>query len=75
MSLRNKKVYMNFRHRMDFQKFERDIETRKFEIPKLWLNAPKGTSIFQTTNEINYSLENQEKIESKYRNLVRWLRK
>lgn len=65
-----KKVYMGMRHRIEFNRFLKDPQTKKWEVPKLCLNAPKGTSLFQTPSELKYSLENKEKIEHKYNSMV-----
>lgn len=61
---------MKMRHRMEVHKFGRDLTTKKYEIPKLCMNAPFGTSLFQTPLELQHSLENKDKIESKYRGMV-----
>ena len=61
---------MKMRARMEFHKFSRNIETKQLEIPKLWKNAPQGTSIFQTPSESKESISNIDKLEEKYRKMV-----
>lgn len=68
-----KKIYMKMRHRMEFHKFSKDQTTKKFEIPRLCLDAPLGTSLFQTPSEFNYSLEHKVKIEDKYKGMIQKL--
>jgi hypothetical protein len=61
---------MKMRHRIEFHKFSRDQTTQKLEIAQLFLNAPIGSSIFQTPSEINDSNLNRAKIEDKYRSVI-----
>ena len=65
---------MRKRVRMEFHKFSFNQETKKFEIPKLRINAPKGSSLFQTSQEENEISENREKLEEKYKLMVEKLK-
>lgn len=65
-----KKVYMKMRHRMEYHKFSSEKNMRKFDIPKLCMNAPKGTSLIQTSSELQHSLENKERIEGRYAAMI-----
>ena len=69
-----KKTCLNFKHHMELYKFERNPETKQYDLPEMWLNSPKGTSIFQSYSEIQVSVENQELIESKYRSMIKCLK-
>ena len=58
------------RHRMEFHKFSMNQNTHLLEVARMVLDAPRGTSIFQTPSEYKYSMENKEKYESKYRSMM-----
>ena len=66
-----KKIYMKLRHRMEFHKFSSLIDQRgKLDIPKLYLKASKGSSLFQTPTEIDYTLKKEVKIEKMYEDMI-----
>jgi hypothetical protein len=55
---------------MEFHKFSMNQNTHLLEVARMVLDAPRGTSIFQTPSEYKYSMENKEKYESKYRSMM-----
>jgi hypothetical protein len=64
------KLYMKLRHRMELHKFPYIHEKNWLDIPELYLEAPQGSSLFQTPTEKDYTEQNRESIQKKYQDMV-----
>ncbi|CAI2359193.1 unnamed protein product [Moneuplotes crassus] len=69
------KIFMKLRRRMEFHQFSYNHQTHKFEVPQLSLDAPQGTSIFQTPAEYKETKKNSHEIERRHLAKVEKFRK